>query len=68
MILKKVLYAICCNRIDIINNYNNKYDAVILAVAHNEFKELNIDEISNQNRVVYDIKGIWNKEIVDGRL
>ena len=55
--------------ITLINNYkDNKYDAIILAVAHNEFKEIEIDSISTDNRVVYDIKGIWDKKIADGRL
>ena len=34
------------------------YDAVILAVAHNEFKELNIDSLKEENAVVYDVKSI----------
>jgi UDP-N-acetyl-D-galactosamine dehydrogenase len=40
-----------------------------LAVAHNEFKILN-SQLSNfnSNRVVYDIKGVLDKNLVDGRL
>jgi UDP-N-acetyl-D-galactosamine dehydrogenase len=38
-----------------------KYDAVILAVAHNEFKDLDIANISNGNSVVYDVKGILSE-------
>ena len=44
------------------------YDAVILAVAHNEFKELDIAHISNGNSVVYDVKGILSEEVIDGKL
>ncbi|WP_436418421.1 nucleotide sugar dehydrogenase [Petrimonas sulfuriphila] len=44
------------------------YDAVILAVAHNEFKKLDIAHISNGNSVVYDVKGILGKEVIDGKL
>jgi UDP-N-acetyl-D-galactosamine dehydrogenase len=40
------------------------YDAIILAVAHDEFKSLDIEPKDNQ--VVYDIKSILNKS--DGRL
>ncbi|NPA55126.1 MAG: nucleotide sugar dehydrogenase, partial [Epsilonproteobacteria bacterium] len=48
-------------------NYNiEDYDAIILAVAHNEFKDLKIDKKDNQ--VVYDIKGFLDKNMVDGRL
>tara|TARA_Y100001954_G_C15817013_1_gene608089 strand:+ start:2900 stop:4198 length:1299 start_codon:yes stop_codon:yes gene_type:complete len=45
---------------DIINkNPNEKYDAIILAVAHNEFKHLDIDKLKiNQHSIVYDVKGI----------
>lgn len=44
------------------------YDAVILAVAHNEFKNLDIAHISNGNSVVYDVKGILSEEVIDGKL
>ena len=40
------------------------YNAVVLAVAHDEFKKLDIQ--SNDNQVVYDIKGILDSS--DGRL
>lgn len=44
------------------------YDAIILAVAHNEFKDLDITNISNGDRVVYDVKGILSEEVIDGKL
>jgi UDP-N-acetyl-D-galactosamine dehydrogenase len=45
------------------------YDGVVLAVAHNEFKTINLAKLRNgHNAVIYDIKGIWDKEQVDGRL
>ena len=35
-----------------------KYDAIILAVAHNEFKTLKIKDLTNgDDSVVYDVKG-----------
>ena len=34
------------------------YEAIVLAVAHNEFKTL---KIGNKNQVIFDIKGILNK-------
>ena len=46
----------------------DKFDAVIMAVAHNEFKELDIQSLVKDNSVIYDVKGILPKEIVDGRL
>ena len=42
------------------------YDGIVLAVAHNEFKELEISK--KENQVVYDIKGFFDKSLVDGRL
>lgn len=46
-----------------------KYDAIVLAVAHNEFKNIDITHLRNgNNAVIYDIKGIWDKSKVDGRL
>jgi len=48
-----------------------KYDAIILAVAHNEFKEMGTDairQLGRENHVLYDIKYILNADEVDGRL
>ena len=48
---------------------NNKYDAIILAVAHNEFKDVNVREfLKDKNGVVYDVKGILDRNLIDGRL
>jgi len=46
-------------------NYNN-YIGIILAVAHNDFNDLPI--VKNYDTVIYDLKGILNKENVDARL
>ena len=45
-----------------------KYDAVILAVAHNQFKELDVKSLIVDNGVVYDVKGVLDRSVVDGRL
>lgn len=48
-----------------------KYDAIILAVAHNEFKELGVDNIKalgKENHVLYDLKYLLEKNKVDMRL
>ncbi|MBO5961817.1 MAG: nucleotide sugar dehydrogenase [Alistipes sp.] len=44
------------------------YDAIILAVAHSAFVELDIKALLNENAVVYDVKGVLDRDIVDGRL
>lgn len=52
-----------------ISMLQKNYDAVILAVAHKEFKTVNVrDFLRIENGVVYDVKGILPKEIIDGRL
>lgn len=45
-----------------------KFDAVILAVAHKEFQSLDVKSFVKPNGVIYDVKGILPREIVDGRL
>jgi len=45
-----------------------EFDAVILAVAHDEFRNLNMNQITNGVRVVYDVKGILSEEVIDGKL
>jgi UDP-N-acetyl-D-galactosamine dehydrogenase len=45
-----------------------KFDAVILAVAHDEFENISIRDFCKNGAVVYDVKGILEKNSVDGRL
>lgn len=56
--------------IRLISKYNiEEYDAILLAVAHQDFKDLNITKLKEtKNRIIYDIKGLWDKNFVDGRL
>lgn len=56
--------------LELVDSYEaQKYDAVTLAVSHNEFKKIDLTKIRNgHDAVIYDIKGIWNKELIDGRL
>ncbi|PKP29682.1 MAG: Vi polysaccharide biosynthesis protein VipA/TviB, partial [Bacteroidetes bacterium HGW-Bacteroidetes-17] len=47
----------------------NKYHAIILAVSHNEFLELDYCNLTKGNNyVIYDIKSILPREMVDDRL
>ena len=55
--------------IEIINELPSaKYNAVILAVAHKEFSDLDIMSLVNDVHVIYDVKGFINKNIIDGSL
>lgn len=55
--------------IDIINTApSKKFDAVILGVAHTDFCGMDIASLVKENGVIYDVKGILPREIIDGRL
>ena len=43
-------------------------DAIILAVSHNEFKAMDFSKLCKENAVIYDVKGVLPKELVDARL
>ena len=50
---------------------NGRYDAVILAVAHKQFREMGVDKIralGKKDCVLYDVKSLLPKDKVDGRL
>lgn len=50
---------------------NAKYDAIVLAVAHDQFKQMSIDEfkaVAKEKYVLYDLKYILNQTDVDIRL
>ena len=45
----------------------NKYNAIILAVAHDTFLNMNLNEFKGKDCVVYDVKGVLGKNS-DGKL
>lgn len=47
---------------------SEKYDAVVLAVAHNQFKSIPVRELCTTNGILYDVKGILPEKDVDDRL
>lgn len=44
------------------------YDVIILAVAHKENLNLDLTRYKHQNTVIYDVKGVLDRKLVDGRL
>lgn len=55
--------------IDITNTLpQEQFDAVILAVSHREFEDLDVSALVKPQHVIYDVKGFLNRDIVDGRL
>jgi len=56
-------------QIDNIESLQHSFDAVVLAVSHNQFLSLPVrDFLRTPDGVVYDVKGIYDPSIVDGRL
>ena len=46
----------------------DKFDAVILAVAHREFQGVDVRSLVREGGVVYDVKGVLDRDQVDARL
>lgn len=46
----------------------DKFDAIILGVSHRQFLDIDILSLLKENGVVYDVKSILPRDIVDGRL
>ncbi|HVW97783.1 MAG TPA: nucleotide sugar dehydrogenase [Mucilaginibacter sp.] len=44
------------------------YDAIILAVSHKEFLDMDLGKLSNKQTVIFDTKAVLDRNIVDGRL
>ncbi|WP_158827205.1 nucleotide sugar dehydrogenase [Mucilaginibacter lacusdianchii] len=56
--------------IDCLNSLQpaKRYSAVILAVCHDDFQELDFKSLLVDGGVLYDVKGMLDKSMVDGRL
>lgn len=46
----------------------DNFDAVVLAVSHREFEELDVVRLCKEKNVIYDVKGVLKADIIDGRL
>ncbi|NNE32926.1 MAG: nucleotide sugar dehydrogenase [Winogradskyella sp.] len=46
----------------------SEYDAIILAVSHNEFLELSLDGLKSDKSVIFDVKSLLPTDAVDARL
>ena len=56
---------------DSANLESNSYDGIILAVAHNQFAEMGVEqirELGKSSHVLYDLKYLFNSELSDIRL
>ena len=55
--------------VEVVNQLpQGQYDAAILAVAHNQFLDLDIPSYLKPHHVIFDVKGILPRDIIDGRL
>lgn len=45
-----------------------KFDGVVMAVAHDKFKDIDLTKVTNATSVVYDVKGVLPDSVVDCRL
>jgi len=55
--------------VDIVNELpKGQFDTVVLAVAHKEFKELDVNQLAKEKHIIYDVKGFLDRNLVDGRL
>ena len=55
----------CCSASEI---KSQKFDAIILTVSHQEFLDLDLNNLLKENGVIYDVKGVLPKSEVDKRL
>lgn len=55
---------------DILNEVDGNvvYDAIIVAVAHNEFLKFDYQKVKRDNGVIFDTKACLNRDLIDGRL
>jgi UDP-N-acetyl-D-galactosamine dehydrogenase len=55
--------------INLISDYTIKqYSAIILAVAHSDFKSINFKKIKSDRTVIFDVKSFIPLNFIDGRL
>jgi UDP-N-acetyl-D-galactosamine dehydrogenase len=45
-----------------------KFDGIVLAVAHKEFKEIDLKKMQKETSIIYDVKNYLSSEIVDKTL
>jgi len=65
--VKVTIYDPWANPVEVAHEYkldstdqlpNQKFDAIVLGVAHKEFLQLDLETLKKENGVVYDVKGI----------
>lgn len=60
--------AKCEHGIDLISELGSAYDAIVLTVAHQEFMDLPYAKLKHADGIIFDIKSVLDKSLVDARL
>lgn len=60
----KSKYGLYCTR----EIPKNRFDAIVLAVSHNNFKNLNLNTLKNDNAIVYDVKNMLSETVKNNGL
>ena len=55
-------------KMSLIETLEKQYHAILLAVSHDEFKNLPWQKIRTEKTVVFDVKGFLDKSLVTARL
>ena len=50
------------------NQPDRKFDGIVLAVAHAEFKDIDLKKLQKEASIIYDVKNYLSSEIVDKTL
>ena len=64
----EVKHNVGINSIKFVENYSKEFDTIILAVAHDAFLKMDLSLLANNRVVIYDVKGILPKNIIDASL
>jgi len=51
-----------------ISSHGSQYDAIVLAVGHKEFRDLDWKKLKHEKTIVYDVKGFLDQSLVTARL
>jgi UDP-N-acetyl-D-galactosamine dehydrogenase len=54
--------------IELIQDLNNNYDIIVLAVSHNKYLKLDYAKLLKKNHILYDVKSVLPKNIITLRL
>ena len=54
--------------IDLVSELGSTYDAIVLTVAHQEFLNLPYASLKAENGIIFDIKSVLDRTLVDARL